>query len=299
MISSSSRCVALFVLIAASVAATACSRKDERPPVAAAAAVMPPSPVMSGRPVSITYRFTVPQNAPPFAEDYTVFVHALDKDGTRLWTSDHQPPTPTSRWKPGTVIEYTESMNVPSRTVPGRVQIDIGLYSPRSRDRLPLSGENDGRRAYKVGSFDVVAPVESVSTMYQGGWHDLEVPDTEQSVEWRWTAGKADLWLRNPKRDATLVLDVDQPIRVLSAPQHVSVLNASQVIDEFDLPPGKLDSRRIRLSAADLGEKAIVHFTIAVDKTFVPAKVPELRSNDARELGIRVFQAFLDSPPAR
>jgi hypothetical protein len=33
--------------------------------------------------------------------------------------------------------------------------------------------------------------------------------------------------------------------------------------------------------------------TVAVDKTFVPASVPALGSTDSRELGIRVFRAFV------
>jgi hypothetical protein len=30
-----------------------------------------------------------------------------------------------------------------------------------------------------------------------------------------------------------------------------------------------------------------------VDKTFIPSSVPELRSTDPRELGVRVFRAFV------
>ncbi len=32
----------------------------------------------------------------------------------------------------------------------------------------------------------------------------------------------------------------------------------------------------------------------AVDKTFVPASVPQLKSLDPRELGVRVFHAFVE-----
>jgi hypothetical protein len=33
---------------------------------------------------------------------------------------------------------------------------------------------------------------------------------------------------------------------------------------------------------------------ISVDKTFVPAALPALRSADPRELGIRVFRVFVE-----
>jgi hypothetical protein len=36
-----------------------------------------------------------------------------------------------------------------------------------------------------------------------------------------------------------------------------------------------------------------VEMTIAVDKTFVPASIPQMRSTDTRELGIRVFRTFV------
>jgi hypothetical protein len=37
----------------------------------------------------------------------------------------------------------------------------------------------------------------------------------------------------------------------------------------------------------------MAEMTVTVDKTFVPASVPALASTDSRELGIRVFRAFV------
>lgn len=291
------RLAAAVALAAACLASTACSRTDNAPPVATPTATLPSGPALAGRPINVTYRFAVSPTAPPFAEEYTVFVHAIDKEGTRLWTSDHQPPTPTTQWKPGAVVEYALAMTVPSRAPQGPVQIQVGLYSPRSRDRLPLSGEDNGKRAYRVASLDVAASTDLGTTLFLEGWYNLEVPEGEQGVEWRWIAGTAMLRLRNPKRDAVLVLDVDQPATVWSEPQHVTIRSGSTVLEEFDLPQGKREHRRVRLSASDLGQTATTLFTITVDKTFVPAKVPALRNPDTRELGVRVFEAYLDSAP--
>jgi hypothetical protein len=52
--------------------------------------------------------------------------------------------------------------------------------------------------------------------------------------------------------------------------------------------------RRIQLPATLLGSNDSVEITIAVDETFVPADVPALRSSDSRELGIRVFRAYVE-----
>ena len=51
--------------------------------------------------------------------------------------------------------------------------------------------------------------------------------------------------------------------------------------------------RKIALSAAVLGQEDIVELKIAVDKTFVPAQLSP-SAKDPRELGVRVFHAFVD-----
>jgi hypothetical protein len=65
------------------------------------------------------------------------------------------------------------------------------------------------------------------------------------------------------------------------------------VVDSFTLPSGPIELRRIKLTAAQLGAADTVELTISVDRTFVPATIPALKSNDPRELGIRVFRAFV------
>jgi len=51
--------------------------------------------------------------------------------------------------------------------------------------------------------------------------------------------------------------------------------------------------RQIRVPGTQLGAGEIVEVTISVDKTFVPAEVPAVGGTDSRELGIRVFRAFV------
>jgi hypothetical protein len=47
------------------------------------------------------------------------------------------------------------------------------------------------------------------------------------------------------------------------------------------------------VTADQFGPGDTVEITIAVDKTFIPSSIPELRSTDPRELGVRVFRAFV------
>ena len=51
--------------------------------------------------------------------------------------------------------------------------------------------------------------------------------------------------------------------------------------------------RKTPLTAAQLGTSDMAEIQISVDKTFVPAMMPEANSKDPRELGIRVFHAFI------
>lgn len=272
----------------------ACSGGDAAPPVATPTVAVATPDVAAGRTVDVTYRFAVSPDAPPLKENYTVFVHVFDEKGDRVWTGDHEPPTPTREWKPGTVVEYVRPMVVPNRAKEGLISIDIGLYSPRSRERLPLSGRSNGMRSYRVASLKVTPRTGDPPAIFVEGWHEVESPEDAQGVEWHWSKREGRLWLRNPQRDAVLVLELDQPVIALPEPQQVEVRVATEVVDRFRLTSGPREIRRIKVPAALLGNKAVARFTIAVDKTFVPANVPQAASSDQRELGVRVFDAYFE-----
>ena len=94
-----------FALAAALLATStlaACSQPaDEAPPVATPSVGVSRTEAAIGSPIDITYTFAVAPTAPPFAEDYVVFVHFINDDGELMWTDDHRPPTPVREWKPG------------------------------------------------------------------------------------------------------------------------------------------------------------------------------------------------------
>ena len=50
------------------------------------------------------------------------------RDEELMWTDDHEPPTPTSAWKPGQTVEYT----------PHDVRADVPLRGPRQSHRGAL-----------------------------------------------------------------------------------------------------------------------------------------------------------------
>jgi hypothetical protein len=272
------------------MATLSCSRASE--PAVARPSISIGGPATAGRAVDVTYRFAVNPGAPPMDDDYMVFVHAFDTRGARVWTADHELPSPVRAWKAGSIVEYVQPVTVPGNVAPGRVTLQLGLYSPRTRARLPLSGEDAGRRSYVVGSMDV-APSIDPPAIFVDGWHGLEAPAPD--VQWHWSTASAAIWLRNPGRDAVFVLEHDQPMLALPAPQHVTVRIGGADVSTLTVAPGQRDVTRIPVTASQLGSDPMVIVTLAIDRTFVPASVPEVASGDTRELGVRVFGAYFEA----
>jgi hypothetical protein len=113
-------------------------------------------------------------------------------------------------------------------------------------------------------------------------------------VEYRWSTKSGRLSFANPNQDVVLVLGVEQPAPVFPYPQHVEVRIGEAVVDEFDLMPPASELRRIALARAQLGEGKEVDMALVSDKTFVPARIVELNSSDTRQLGVRVFRAYVE-----
>jgi len=277
------------------LAVAGCVRTEENEKAVATPTVRLTRPDAAvGSPMEMNYRFVVAPDAPAFAEDYWVFVHFLDADGELMWTDDHQPPTPTRQWKPGSTIEYSRTMFVPKFPYVGETRVEVGVFSPTSGARLPLAGTTRGQHAYTVATFNLRLQSDNLFVVFRDGWHETEVADEAAGIEWQWSKKEGTLSFRNPMRDVAFFLQADQPVAALPEPQRVEVRIGPMVVDSFMLTPGApRDLRRIDISASQLGPGETVEMTIAVDKTFVPASVAQMKSTDARELGIRVFRAFV------
>ena len=241
----------------------------------------------------MTYTFAVAAGAPAFHEDYWVFVHFLDADGELMWTDDHAPDTPTTQWKPGATVTYPRTMFVPKFPYVGEGRVEIGLFSRKTGERLPLGGQNMGMRSYRVATFSIRPQTDNLFVVFGDGWHETEVGDEGSGLEWQWSKKEGTLSFRNPKRDVVVFLQVDQPVALPSGPQHVDVQVGSATVDSFSPTQKQRDLRRVNLTAAQMGEGNTVVMRISVDKTFVPASISSLRSADPRELGIRVFRAYV------
>jgi hypothetical protein len=281
--------------LSAAVTVACSSPADDAPAVATPGVTLSRQDVAIGSPVDVTYRFAVAANAPAFAEDYWVFVHFLDTDGELMWTDDHPPPTPTRQWRAGSSVEYARTIFIPKFPYVGQTRVHVGLFSPTTGERLPLAGDSQGQRAYRVATFDLRLETDSLVVIFRDGWYETEVAPEGVGRDWQWSRQEATLSFRNPRRNVRLYLQADQPAAdAFAEPQQVTIRIGDAIVDTFAMAPGGSDLRQVEIPAEQLGPGDTVDLRLSVDKTFVPASAPALRSNDPRELGIRVFRAFVE-----
>ena len=276
------------------VAIAACGGTESAgPPVATPSVKFSRDRAPLGSPIEVTYRFEVAANAPAFTQDYKVFVHLLDADEERLWTDDHDPPVPTSQWKPGQVIEYTRTVFIPVVAYVGDATVRLGLYSPQDQSRLVLAGTDAGQSSYTVGTLSLQPHSENVFLLFKDGWHPAEVAADNATVGWQWSKKVATISFRNPKKDSRFYLHFDNPSAFAEAQSVVVKVNGTPV-ETLQVTPRVEQLHKLPLTAAQLGTSDMVDIVLEVDKTWVPALVPTANSRDPRELGIRVFHAFVE-----
>ena len=285
----SSRLSVLSCALAALVVATGCSRQEESTPcVATPSLTLARDRAAIGSPLKVTYTFDVAQNA-TIGSDYVVFVHVLDDQGERLWGDDHPPVPPTSTWKPWQKVEYTRTVFVPNYPYIGPAHIRLGLYSPSTSQRLPLCATEVSRREYEVARFQLLPQSENIFLIYKDGWHPAEVSSQDPTNEWQWTKKAATISFRNPKKDGTFYLEFDARTDRFGAPQQVTVRSGDQVIGTFAADSASPKLVMLPVTAAQMGTADMTELTLDVDQTFVPG------GGDVRELGIRVFHAFIEA----
>ena len=75
----------------------------------------------------------------------------------------------------------------------------------------------------------------------------------------------------------------------------MTVSVGDQVVDQFTIEPKQELIRKPTITAAQLGSGDVVDVKISVDKTYVPAVITRGANRDPRELGVRVFHAYVQT----
>ncbi|HXW08514.1 MAG TPA: hypothetical protein VD833_25010 [Vicinamibacterales bacterium] len=279
-------CAGLLVSAMIVLVVSSCSRREEAaPPVATPSLSLGRDRAAIGSPLTFTYKFTASQE---ISGDYWVFVHVLEPDGERLWGDDHQPPVPTSAWKPGQTIEYTRTVFVPNYPYIGPAEVRLGLYQPGNGQRLTLDAKEIARREYLVAQLQILPQSENVFLIYKEGWHPAEVSPDDPSIEWQWTRKSAVTSFPNPKQDATIYVEYDARTDLFTPPQQVTLRIGDQVIGTFAADSSDKKLLTLPVTAAQFGSGDVVELVLEVDRTFTPG------GGDTRDLGIRVFHLFVE-----
>ena len=285
--------IPVWIPLAAACLAASCSKPQDNSPAVATAEVALSRPrVAQGSPVDLIYRFQVTGDMAA-SPNQRVFVHVVDADEEMMWTDDHDPPTPTTQWKAGQTVEYSRTMFVPMYPYVGGAKVILGLYDKASNTRSKLGNQDRGDRSYQVAAFELLPQTENVYLIYKDGWHPAEVAPENPGIEWKWTRKEATVTFRNPKRDATFILQMDNPARAAGAATEVELRVGDQSLGTVPVSPEDSQVRKVALTAAQMGTGDMVEVRLVANRTFVPALEPGSKSNDTRELGVRVFHAFV------
>ena len=282
--------------VAALLSLAGCSSADSATPVARVSLTPSATRVALGTPIELTYRFEVAPGA-SIAGDYTVFMHVETPDGTRLWGDDHSPPIPTSQWKPGQKIEYTRIRFVPPVAHLGEAVTRVGLY--KGDERLPLEtsdGADKGSpsRSYRVAQLQLAPQQNAHTVTFARGWYNVESPPSDPAVTWQWSQKTSTLSFKNPRRDATLLIEYDGRPDLMGSPaQQVTATSNEKAIAAWTVETTERTLKRIPITTAQFGTADVVTLTLAVDRTFVPGRAGG-GAGDTRELGIRVYHVFVE-----
>jgi hypothetical protein len=77
--------------------------------------------------------------------NYTVFTHLLDSEGLLWGQKDHRPlhgDYPTNVWNSGDIVRDPHSIKVSPEAPPGNFQIEVGMYTLETLERLPIAGSD-------------------------------------------------------------------------------------------------------------------------------------------------------------
>ena len=233
----------------------------------------------------VTYRFKTTPTFAPLTEDNHVVVE-LRVRGRAVFRDEFEPPIPTSKWGPNREYTFSRRVYIPAF---------IDVFSPSFRGAetgglsvslvFPSGQAPSSRLVVYTRSLRFVQAADMPVIVYLSGWYPPEEDPSDPGVEWRWTAKEARVAIDNPGRDALLVLRGETGSSGQLGRKAVISIDG-RVLDEFTPGPGRFE-KRYSVGKSRLGAGKDFVLSIAVDRTFVPAKVVP-GSRDERELGLRI-----------
>ena len=252
-----------------------------------------PESVPLGEPLRMFYDWSVAEGFEAPADDYQVFVHAVDAQGQVVFQDDHYTPEPTSQWQAGQQIAYDRWLYLPEGIEVDQLEFRVGLYSPDSR---ALLRGDAGTWTDSVTAHRLEVRLDDMSGMpaFLDGWHGLEEVDVPERRSWRWSEAEARAVFTNPRKDAILHITAHGPFDEVGA-QELVLSVGEQELARIEIDSASEFSERFEIPAAAMGNDDWVELLLQVSPALVPRELdPE--SADERTLGVQVFHLYLSSP---
>jgi hypothetical protein len=242
--------------------------------------------------IEATYTWECGPAMKKLSEEYRVFVHFVDKDGTLLFTDDHLPTPLATTWEPGKKYSYTRTVFVPSYSYVGPVTVRIGLaaLSGGRKPRVALKANHVGLGEYAVGKLEFLHETKNIYVVQKEGWHDPETDPNNPGVERVWTRKEALVSFQNPKKDVIVYLEANTSYKSFSQPPVLTVsVGKSGVV--IPIPDSDIFLKKMRFRAADLGDGEWVDLHLSMNDSFCPKNLGF--NTDPRELGLMVSHLFV------
>lgn len=246
-----------------------------------------------GSAIEVTYTWTLEPGAKKIAGDYRALVHYLDSHKVVLFTDDHTPNPAPGTWEPGKTYSYKRTVFVPVYPYVGDVQVVMGLYPASGRgERIAMKGEDLGLREYKVSKMEFLPQTENIYLVYKEGWHSPESSPQNPGLERTWTRKEALASFKNPKKDVIVYLEADTNAKAFDQPPVLTVSVQGKAGVTIPIADSEVFLKRIRFTAADLGDAEWVDLKLAMNQSFVP-KARGISNTDDRELGMMVYHLYV------
>jgi len=97
-------------------------------------------------------------------EDYTVFTHLIDEQGTLWGQKDSQPVDgfyPTTKWEAGEIVRDQYDLTILPEIPLGQYKIEVGMYLVETGERLPVLSDDGAAQGDRV----MLGPIEVVSSL--------------------------------------------------------------------------------------------------------------------------------------
>ena len=299
-VSHSARLLAQPVLALALLCAAALVRQRQKTP-------RPPSATARGRrcraresplgsPVEVTYRFTVAPMRRPWAA--APRVRPLPRCRRRADVDRRSRSADADRRSGSRVRQSNTRGRCSCRCYPVRRRAprsSPASTTPATNERLKLANADRGDRSYQVADFELLPQTENVFLIFKDGWHPAEVAAENPAHRMAVDARRKPRW-RSAIRSATRRSSCRSTTRAAVAERRDAGRGADRRAGARHRAGRAPTTRRSGSSRSPPPSSAPAtwsRFRFVADRTFVPALEPGAKSSDTRELGVRVFHAFV------